>query len=318
MHAEELSQWKHDHIFDAGNPRGERNTRIVVLITAFMMVFEIAAGYIYNSMALLADGWHMSTHAAALGLTALAYMASKKYASDERFSFGTWKIEVLGGFAGAIILGMVAFYVAMESGARLFHPLTIHYNQALPVAVLGLVVNLVCAFLLGEHHHAHPHGDEHDDHGHHARHHKDFNLRAAYLHVAADAATSVFAIIALMGGKFFSWSWLDPVMGFVGATVISIWSYGLIRDTARILLDWRVDSPIIQEIYDVIESDGDTRICDLHLWQVGRHKYSCVLQLVADRPRPLEEYKAALSRFREIGHLLIELNQCPAPKRKQK
>jgi len=316
MHTEDLSPWEHDHIFDPGNPGGERKTRIVVLITAIMMVFEIAAGYLFNSMALLADGWHMGTHAAALGLTAAAYYAARKYSSDVRFSFGTWKIEVLGGFSSAIVLGMVAFYVAAESVSRLFHPLVILYDQALFVAVLGLVVNLVCAFLLGssdhdhhDHHDCHGDHDLHDDH----RHHHDLNLKSAYLHVMADAATSVFAIIALLGGKYFSWSWLDPVMGIVGASVISVWSYGLIRDTGRILLDWNLDSPVIREIHEAIESDGDTKICDLHIWQIGRNKYACIIQLVAHRPKSLEEYRKSLARYPEIAHVVIEINQCPGP-----
>lgn len=328
MHTDDLSPWEHTHIFDAGNPEGERNTRLVVLITAVMMVFEIAAGYVFNSMALLADGWHMGTHAAALGLTAAAYLAARKYASDERFSFGTWKIEILGGFASAIVLGMVALYVAAESIARLFHPLTIHYNQALSVAVIGLMVNLVCAFLLGSHghehgqnetgrNHEHSHHDTGSDHDH-GHHHKDLNLKSAYLHVVADAATSVFAIIALVGGKFFNWSRLDPIMGLVGASVIAVWAFGLIRDTGRILVDWRMDKPIIQKIYQTIESDGDTRICDLHLWQVGRNTYSCILQLVADNPRSLEEYRKALSIHKEIGHLIIEINLCSCAEKKKR
>lgn len=326
MHTEDLSPWQHDHVFDSGNKAGERNTWIVVLITAVMMVIEIAAGLLFNSMALLADGWHMSTHAAALGLTGAAYWAARRYAGDARFSFGTWKIEILGGFASSIVLGIVALYVAIESIDRIFHPLQIRYGEALIVAVIGLVVNLVCALLLEDHDHAHDHAHDHDDHDHEAHEHEshdhdhddhhaqgDLNLRAAYMHVLADAATSVLAIIALLGGRYFQLGWLDPLMGIVGALMICIWSLGLIRATSRILLDWNIESPVLGKIRSTLEADGDTRISDIHLWRIGRAKCACIIQLVASRPKTLEEYRVLLKDFDEIGHLVIEINRCPHP-----
>ena len=357
MHTEDLSPWQHDHVFDSGNVAGERNTWIAVLITAVMMVVEIVAGFLFNSMALLADGWHMGTHAAALGLTGAAYWAARKYARDTRFSFGTWKIEILGGFASSIVLGIVALYVTVESIDRFFHPVTIRYGEALIVAVIGLIVNLLCALLLVDHGHdhghghghetaapaheaeEHEHGHEHEDgyahdhehdhdhthepdhdheHGHAhetgAHHdHRDLNLRAAYFHVLADAATSVLAIIALLGGRYFQLGWLDPVMGMVGALMICIWAIGLIRETARILLDWNLDGPNLDKIRKRLEADGDTRISDIHLWRIGRTKCACIIQLVASRPKSLEEYRALLADFQEIGHLVVEINRCPHP-----
>ena len=315
MHIEDISPWKHEHVFDTGNPEGERNTWFVVVITAVMMIMEIIAGLAYHSMALLADGWHMSTHASALAITAISYRLARRYASDPRFAFGTWKIEILGGFASAIVLGMVALYVAVESTTRFFKPLEIQYGQALAVAAIGLAVNLVCAFLLKEtrHEHGHEHGQEHGhghEHGHeeHGRH-KDLNLRAAYLHVIADAATSVLAIGALMGGYFLGLSWLDPAIGLLGSIIIATWSYGLIRDTSRVLLDREMDAPLVEDIRRAIESGGDARISDLHLWRVGRKKYACTLAIVANEPKTAEEYKALLAAHDALAHILVEIHR---------
>ncbi len=345
MHDHNISRWQHPHTFDPGNPVGERRTLWVIAITVATMLAEIIAGSLFKSMALLADGWHMGTHALALGVTAGSYALARRWAGDHRFAFGTWKIEVLGGFASAIVLGIVALLVAVESIERLINPQVVQYNQALLVAVIGLVVNLVCALLLDDHGHhhghdrGHAHPDEHahdhdhadeDDHAHahaddHAcehhhhdapesgRPHRDLNLRAAYLHVLADAATSVFAIAALLGGKFFGLTWLDPLMGIVGSTLIAIWSIGLVRDTGRVLLDSEMDSPLVNEVRRAIEADGDARISDLHLWRVGRNTYACIVVLVAARPRPVEEYRAALGVHPELGHIVIEIHRCPDP-----
>lgn len=244
----------HSHIFDEGNPLAEKNTRIAVALTAFMMVAEIFGGWIYNSMALLADGWHMGTHALALGLSVMAYGAARKYAGDNRFAFGTWKIEVLGGYTSAIFLVAVAALMLFESAQRLIAPTPIRYDEAIIIAIIGLSVNLICAWLLKEghshDHHHHNHGHEH----HHHTHHHDLNLRSAYMHVIADAATSVLAIFALICGKIWGAAWLDPMMGIVGAGLVGIWAYGLLRDTGRILLDAEMDAPVVAEIYEVIEA----------------------------------------------------------------
>jgi cation diffusion facilitator family transporter len=312
----DISAWQHDHEFHTGNPIGERRTLWVIALTAFMMVVEITAGWIFGSMALLADGWHMSSHVLALGVTAGAYFLTRRYAKDPRFAFGTWKIEILGGFGSAIILLGVALYMASESVQRLIRPETIQFNQAILVACVGLVVNLVSALLLGGHEHHHHHGHAHaHQHEHHDREHghghADLNLRAAYLHVLADATTSVLAIIALTGGKFWGWNWLDSIMGIVGAVVVSVWAYGLLRDTSRVLLDREMDAPVVQEIREALEADGKTRICDLHVWQVGRGKYACIAGLVTPAPEPPEHYKALLAIHEEIVHVTVEVHKLP-------
>jgi len=309
MHKTDNTRWQESHDFDTGNASGERGTRRVVLLTATMMVGEIVAGWLTNSMALLADGWHMGTHVAALSITAFAYWYSRRHAADPRFTFGTWKVGVLAGFSSAIILGIVALYMVYESVVRVMNPLPISYDNAIIVAVIGLAVNLLSAWLL--------HGHEHDQlgHGHdHGHHHgdgsHDLNLRAAYLHVLADALTSVLAIIALFGGKLFGWDWLDPVMGIVGAAVISVWSVGLLRQTSRVLLDREMDDPVVQEIRDVIEGDGETVIVDLHVWRVGPGKYACIVGLVTAHPEPPDHYKERLRIHEELVHITVEVHHC--------
>ncbi len=299
---------KHSHKFDEGNPRAEKNTLRVALLTAAMMVIEIAGGWYYNSMALLADGWHMSSHAVALGLSLLAYVFARKFAHDPRFSFGTWKMEVLGGYTSAIFLVMVAGLMIFQSIERLIAPSPIHYNQAIAIAIVGLLVNLASAWLLkdGHHHHDHSHGhDHHDHHGHH-----DLNLRSAYMHVIADAATSVLAIFALFGGKLWGASWLDPLMGLVGAALVSVWAYGLLRDTSRVLLDAEMTAPVVEEIREVIAgSPIKAEICDLHVWRVGKGKYACILSLAIVGDASPEYFREQLSIHEELVHISIEINK---------
>ena len=308
MHTQDLSAWTHDHVFDEGNPAAEKGTRLVMIITALMMVVEIVAGWWFNSMALLADGWHMSSHAVAIGLSALAYGAARRYAGDHRFAFGTWKIEVLGGFASAIFLLGVAVMMVVASVERIFSPQPIHFTEAIIVAVVGLAVNVVCALILsGAHDHGHAH--DHRDHG---QHHHDLNLRSAYLHVVADAATSVLAILALAGGMLYAWDWLDPVMGIVGAVLVARWALGLVRDTSRVLLDREMDHPVVAEIRDAISGHAawemPPRIVDLHVWRVGREKFAIILSLAAeDVAVTPETVKLILGRHKELAHISVEI-----------
>jgi len=319
MHTHDLSPWQHSHQFDTGNTAAERSTRLVMWITAVAMVVEIGAGWWFNSMALLADGWHMSSHAVAIGLSAFAYAAARRYASDPRFAFGTWKIEVLGGFASALFLLGVAALMVFGSLERLWSPSPIHYREAVVIAVLGLVVNLVCARLLhAGHGHEHAH-DHHHGHGHshgdaHDNHHHDLNLRSAYLHVVADAATSVLAIAALLGGWFFGWAWLDPVMGLVGAVLVALWAKGLLKETGKVLLDREMDHPVTQEIREGIETalaDSETRVADLHVWRVGRAAYACAVTVVTHSPAlTAEQVRATFAMHEEIRHSTVEVQRC--------
>lgn len=302
-----LDSLKHSHKFDDGNPLAEKNTLRVAILTAVMMVVEIVGGWHYNSMALLADGWHMSSHTVALGLSVFAYVCARKYAHDLRFSFGTWKIEILGGYTSAIFLVMVAGLMIFQSIERLIAPSQIHYNQAIGIAIVGLLVNLASAWLLKDEHH-HDHGHNHD-HGHEHHGHHDLNLRSAYIHVIADAATSVLAIIALFGGKLWGASWLDPVMGLVGAVMVSVWAYGLLRDTGRVLLDAEMTAPVVAEIREVIaESPISAQISDLHVWRVGQGKYACILSLVTEANISPEYFKNQLRIHEELVHISIEIN----------
>jgi cation diffusion facilitator family transporter len=311
MHRTDHSRWQHSHDYSGDSSVAEARTRIVIGITAAMMVIEIAAGAVFNSMALLADGWHMSTHVAAFLIAALAYYFSRRHAADPRYSFGTGKMGVLGGFASAVVLAVIALLMAGESVRRFFVPEAIHFNQAIGVAVIGLVVNVVCALLLkdGHHHHGHEHDHGHDHGG--QGHHHDLNLRAAYVHVVADALTSVTAIIALTAGKFLGWSWLDAVMGVVGSAVVAVWAYALVRDTSGILLDRTPESSDLpKEIRHVIESDGDSLITDLHVWQVGAGKFAAIVSIVAHDPKPAEAYREMLREHEELVHVTIEVRHC--------
>jgi cation diffusion facilitator family transporter len=302
MHRTDHSHFRKAHDFVPDFSHAERRTRIVIGVTAAMMIIEIAAGLMSNSMALLADGWHMSTHVIAFLITAVAYYFARTQAGNARFSFGTGKIGVLGGFTSAVVLSIVAFLMAGESVRRLFVPLEIHFNEAIGIACIGLLVNLGCAVLLADRHH---------EHGGGSAHHHDLNLRAAYLHVLADAFTSVLAITALTGGKFFGWAWLDPVVGIVGSCVVFSWAYTLLRDTSGILLDRTpASSDLPDQIRRALESDGDSVVTDLHVWQVGIGKYAAMISVVAHEPKSCDAYRALLRRHHELVHVTIETQHC--------
>ncbi len=298
----------HDHIFGQDRKRpGEIRTLIVVILTAVTMAVEIAAGIAYGSMALLADGLHMASHAVALSISMFAYIYARRHARDERFSFGTGKVNSLAGFTGAILLAMFALAMVWESGERLIFPVQIQFDQALIVAVLGLIVNGVSVFILGhedEHDHHHDH-----DHGHSHGHKHDHNLRAAYLHVMADALTSLLAIGALLSGKYFGLFWLDPVMGIVGAALVARWSVGLLVATARVLLDHQGPHELREEIREKIEQEGHTAVADLHLWQIGPGIYSLAIAVVATNAKPVDYYRALLPRGHGLVHVTIEVTE---------
>lgn len=285
---------------DAGHPHhAERRTHKVIALTAVMMVVEIAAGAVYGSMALLADGWHMGTHVAALGITVFAYRYARRHAHDPRYSFGTGKMGVLGGFASAVALGVVALLMAVESLTRFFEPAAIRFNEAMLVAVTGLAVNLVSAALLG--------GHEHDEGEAHAHHH-DHNLRAAYLHVLADALTSLTAIVALATGKLLGWVWMDPLMGIVGAAVITRWSYGLLRDTSVILLDGNADEATVVAMRRALEAQAGSRVSDLHVWHIAPHRLAAIVTVETDTPLPPAHYQQALAAVAPLSHVTVEVN----------
>jgi len=304
MHIHTLSNWQHGHDFSLIHTQGESRTRQVLVLTAVTMLFEVAAGIAYGSMALLADGWHMGTHVAAFFITIFAYRYAKKHANDQAFTFGTGKVSVLGGFASAIALAVVSLVMIVESAQRLISPQAIHFNEAIGVALLGLLVNLVSAFLLQGHHH----GEQHEHAGN--LHHHDHNLKAAYLHVLADAFTSLLAIIALFSGKFLGWTWLDPIMGIVGAAVISRWAYGLLKETSPILLDGSIDDGYLKAIRKRIESSQDNRVSDMHVWKVGPADYAAIISIVTHYPQDIDSYKNLLRDFRELSHLTLEINNC--------
>ena len=312
--AEDLSAWTHEHVFDSSDGKAERRARSVMWITLATMALEIVAGWWYNSMALLADGWHMSSHALAIGLAAFAYAASRRHARDPRFAFGTWKIETLAGYTSAILLLCVAVLMVAASVERLFAPQAIHYPQAMAVAGFGLAVNLVCALILGGHHdhdHHHHHGHDHHEHDHHHGHGEDLNLKAAYVHVLADAATSVLAIVALAGAWAYGWNWLDPVMGIAGAVLVALWAKKLTQQTGTVLLDREMDHPVVQEIREAVEVEegGDTpRVVDLHVWRVGKQLYACALSVLSRDPAlTAARLRARIGIHEEIVHSTIEI-----------
>jgi cation diffusion facilitator family transporter len=315
----------HHHVFlGEAHEANERRTLWVVGVTAVMMVGEIAAGWIFGSMALLADGFHMATHALALGVAAAAYVYARKQAHNDRYTFGTGKVGELAGFASALALGLIALGIGAESAQRLAHPHHVAFTEATLVAILGLAVNLASALMLsGGHHHHHGHGHDHHDHDHdhehdhehehehehgHAHARPDNNLRSAYVHVLADAVTSVLAIVALLGGRFLGWVWLDAVMGIVGAVVIANWSWSLLRDTSGVLLD-TADARLARTIRERIEADGDARVTDLHVWQVGPGVQAAIVALIAAEPLQPSAYKARLEGL-PVGHVTIEASRC--------
>ena len=315
----------HEHVYLGDNHhRNERRTWLVIAITAAMMVAEITAGNIYGSMALVADGWHMSTHAGAMLIAALAYRYARRNARNTRFTFGTGKLGDLAGFASAVVLALIALLIGWESLVRLYAPVEIDFRQAIAVAVIGLAVNLLCAWLLrddhnhhhGHHHDHHAHGHDHDhghehghDHeaGHDTGHAADNNLRAAYLHVLADAFTSVLAIAALTLGSIYGSTWLDPMMGIVGGLVIARWSWGLIQSTGRILLDYTPeDESLPQEIRTAIETGYD-RVTDLHVWQLGPGHHGAIVAIRSENPQAPAAYRARLSHLHDLSHLTIQV-----------
>jgi cation diffusion facilitator family transporter len=319
MHTQSVDAWRHDHHFlGAQHDRNERRTWLVVGLTAAMMVVEIAGGILYGSMALIADGWHMSTHAGALAIAALAYRFARKHARDERFTFGTGKMGELAGFASALILAMIAILIGWESILRMWQPTEIRFEEAIVLATIGLGVNLASAWLLsagGHEHHGHSHhaDDHHDhDHGHshhHHDHHRDHNLHAAYFHVLADALTSVLAIIALLCGLLLGWNWMDPLMGIVGAVVIAHWSVTIIRTSAAVLLDIVPNGNLEARVREHLERGGD-RVADLHFWHLGPGHVGVIASVVSDAPLPPDTYKDRLKGIPGLSHVTVEVHAC--------
>jgi cation diffusion facilitator family transporter len=313
MHTDSLARWEHSHVFlGAAHERNERKTWIVIGLTTAMMVGEIVGGSLFGSMALIADGLHMSTHAGALLIAALAYTFARRHARNSRFAFGSGKFGDLAAFTSAIVLAMIALLIGYEALHRLVRPVAIAFDQAIPVAVLGLAVNLASAWLLRDDHHRGDHGHA-PEHGHvHAgghSHERDHNLRAAYIHVLADAATSVLAIVGLLAGWIYGWVFMDPVMGIVGALVIANWSYGLVRDAGAVLLDVTPDPRVAANIRHELEIDGD-RIADLHLWRVGPGHCGAIISIVTHHPRAPADYKARLAGIAALAHVTVEVEAC--------
>ena len=312
MHVHSIEQWQHHHAFlGAKHDRHERRTWFVVVLTSVMMVAEIVGGTWFGSMALVADGWHMSTHAGALAIAGFAYHFARKHAHDPRFTFGTGKLGELAGFASAVILVLVALFIGYESVQRIIAPVAISFNQAIGVAVIGLIVNIVSAFLLREDHHEH----EYHGHGHHGQHHHrhahhDTNLRAAYFHVLADALTSVLAILALLAARYYGWVWMDPAAGIIGALVIASWSISLIRSSGTTLLDVVPDPSLSFRIKERLEVNGD-RVSDLHIWRVGPGHTALVASVVTDAPQDPSVYKARLRGLPRLSHVTVEVHTCP-------
>ena len=313
MHTHNLHVWRHSHTFGQDLKRpGERRTLIVIAVTGTMMAVEIVAGALTGSMALLADGLHMGSHAAALGISALAYIYARRHAHDEDFTLGTGKVNALGGFTGAVLLALFALLMAWESCDRLLNPVDIIVDQALLVAVLGLLVNGASVFILrvDDHQGAGAHPGHHDHDSGHAHHH-DHNLKSAYLHVLADALTSLLAIVALLSAKYFGFAWMDPAVGIVGAVLVASWSIGLLRTTSGTLLDRQGPESIRDRITDSIEQDGDSKVTDLHLWSIGPDIYSALIAVVAHRPAMPGQYKERIPGNLGLVHVAVEVHTCP-------
>jgi cation diffusion facilitator family transporter len=315
MHTHTVGPWTHEHVFlGERHDANERRTWWVVGLTTVMMIGEIVGGTIYGSMALVADGWHMSTHAGALAIAALAYRYARRFARDSRFAFGTGKVGELAGYSSALILAVIAMLIGYESVTRLLNPVPIRFDQATAIAAVGLVVNLVSAWLLRDDHEHHDHHDETDSReiDHTAAHHHDHNLRAAYLHVLADALTSVLAIAALLAGRFYGWVWMDPIMGIVGALVIAHWSFRLLRAAGAVLVDVVADERLATLVRQRLETGSD-RVTDLHLWRVGPGHAALIASVVSDHPEMPEQYKARLAQIAGLSHVTIEVHPCPGP-----
>ncbi len=317
MHSHSLESFQHEHVFlGARHDHNAKRVWTVVGLTAVMMVGEIAGGTAFGSLALVADGWHMSTHAAALTISALAYSYARRHLHDDRFAFGTGKLGDLASFASAIVLGMIALLIGYESVQRLLNPVAIWYDEAIAIAVLGLCVNLASAWLLrddhghDDHHHHHHEHDEHRHHDHDHHHDSDLNLRAAYVHVLADALTSVLAIAGLATAKLAGWTFMDPVVGLIGTGVILSWAYGLLRQSGAVLIDAVPDQDLVERIRGALEVGGDA-ISDLHLWRVGPGHYAAVISLVTHDPKRLETYKEKLASLPKLSHVTIEVQRCP-------
>ena len=333
MHTHSIEPWQHSHVFlGARHDRHERRTWFVVALTAAMMVAEIVGGTLFGSMAVVADGWHMSTHAGALTIAALAYRFARRHAHDPRFTFGTGKMGELAAFCSAVILALIAAAIGYESIVRLTAPVAIHFREAIPLAAVDLLVNLASAWLLfdsGHHHHGHQLDHDDHDHGHHGHgHHQheahhahhaagghDSNIRAAYVHVLADALTSVLAIVALTCGFFFGWVWLDPLMALIGVAVILSWSFGLIRASGTVLLDMVPDRHLAGDIRKALEVGGD-RVCDLHLWRLGPGHVGLIAAVVSDHPQAPSTYKHRLAGIAGLSHITVEVHSCPDHERK--
>lgn len=312
MHSDKLHLWQHSHTFgqELSHP-GESRTLIVVAITGIMMVIEIVAGILFGSMALLADGLHMASHAVALSINSFAYAYARRQARNTEYSFGTGKVNALGGFSGAVLLAVFSVVMASESLGRLIAPVEITFDQAILVAVLGLIVNGISVLILGVRNHEHPDEDHYHDlnsHGH--THHHDLNLRSAYLHVMADALTSVLAIFALVTAKYFGTVWMDPAMGMVGAFLVARWSIGLLRTSSGILLDRQGPENIRNRIRECLEADKDSRVADLHLWSIGPKIYAVVVAIVAHEPATPETYRARIPANLGLVHISVEVNKC--------
>ncbi len=323
VHIHPVEEFQHDHVFlGAGHDENAKRVWTVVALTAVMMTAEIAGGTLLGSLALVADGWHMSTHAAALTISALAYVYARRHVHDERFAFGTGKLGDLASFGSAIILGMIALLIGYESIVRLLHPVAIYYDEAIAIAALGLLVNLVSAWLLRDghaHDHHHHHGHADDDgapvHAHSHRHReRDLNLRSAYVHVMADALTSLLAIGGLLTAKLAGWAFMDPVVGLVGTGVILSWSYGLAWQSGGILLDSVPDRHLAEEMRRLLEASGDA-VSDLHLWRVGPGHYAAMVSILSDDPQPPQSYKTMLTALTKLSHVTVEVERCPGHSR---
>jgi cation diffusion facilitator family transporter len=312
LHTKNLSRYQKNHDCTPDRGAAEKNTRRVIALTAVMMAVEILAGWKFHSMALLADGWHMGTHVAAFGITALAYAMARRHRDNPSFSFGTGKFDVLGGYTSALILGIVALFMAVESVSRFFSPLQINFNEAIGIGLVGLCVNVASALML-KHDHGHGHSHGHDCGHSHAHDHGDLNLKAAYVHVIADAVTSILAISALFAGKYLGWVWMDPVMGIVGSGVVAQWSWGLLRDTSNILLDRTPQTDLAAEIRKAVETDGNAAITDLHIWQVGVGQYYAIVSIAARDPKTPEHYQDLLSEHEELRHVTVEIHRFDEP-----